>query len=124
MKINPQYETVNCGPLGYPDIDVDVRINPTGAQVDAYFDFLRRLIGASNDEERDAAEADYETAVVALLREVRQGDETWLMESREDLARFGQENDPQIIAYALSELWERRARRVENARASFRAAAS
>lgn len=122
MKINPKWETINCADIGYPDIDVVVRINPNGQMVDDYWNALRDVIADSSDE---AAEGRYESAVVALVDRVEQGDgdkkTVVVLDSREKLQELRRDNDPYIIAYAIDCLWHLRKTRLDEATKSFRA---
>lgn len=134
--IPPIYEMIDCAPLGHTGISVQVRINPTNAQAETYWEALGadlRAAGAASEAATDAdkeataaalatAEAAYEEAIVPLIAAVYVDGECHPISTRADLAIF--EDDSQVLAYALWALWERRKERLAKAKDSFRGAAN
>ncbi len=133
--IPPIHEMIDCAPLGHTGLSVQVRINPTNAQAEAYWETLRASIDASgaageaDDAGKEAAlatlaeaEAAYEDAIVPLIAAIYVGAECHPILTRADLAVF--EDDSQVLAYALWALWERRKERLAKAKDSFRGTAN
>jgi hypothetical protein len=136
MPIQPIYERFALDDLGYIGGWAEVRVNPSKAELQAYYETLTRILipeppdGTLSPTEQQAwakqrdaeAEDAFMRARLAVFGKVKIGKETWDLSTEAGYRRFEVEGDAAVAGLLDSEFARRRKERLDKSVNSFRGA--